>query len=163
MLRFRNRWCKNQLTQAAHRKVTGMEKLHDAFSPELDYTVEEGKAEVDGKAVLAKVKGEFFFPGGISRNQRYYPKSLWDKVLANEELREKVGNKTLFGTISHTQPIDDTAMLEGKISHIVTKLGIDGKGKGIGEALLLDTDAGRVLNTFFRAGSKMFVSSRADG
>ena len=140
-----------------------MELLHDAFSPELDYSIEEVKGEVDGKAILGKVKGEFFFPGGISRNQRYYTKSLWDKALANEELQEKVGNRTLFGTISHDQPIDDKAMLDGKISHIVTKLEIDGKGKGIGEALLLDTDAGRILNTFFRAGSKMFVSSRADG
>lgn len=140
-----------------------MEKLHDAFSPELDYSIEEAKGEVDGKSILAKVKGEFFFPGGISRNQRYYSKGLWEKTLANEDLKEKVGNRTLFGTISHDQPIDDKAMLDGKISHIVTSLSVDGKGKGIGEALLLDTDAGRILNTFFRAGSKMFVSSRADG
>lgn len=134
----------------------------DVIAPELDFSIEEGKGDVDGKHVLAKVKGEFFFPGGVSRNNRFYPKSLWEKVLADEDVQDRIGTRRMFGTISHDQKIDDTAMLEGKLSHVVTNLKIE-NGKGIGEALILNTPAGRIANTMFRAGSKMFVSSRADG
>lgn len=134
----------------------------DIFEPEINFVLEEAQGDVDGKHVLGKIKGCFFVPNGISRNNRFYPKDLWEKVLGNVEVKKKLLERRMFGTISHSQAIDDTALLEGKISHIVTSLGIV-NGQGIGEALILDTPAGRVLNTFLRAGSKLFVSSRANG
>lgn len=134
----------------------------DIFEPNINFTLEEANGEVDGKHVLGKIKGCFFVPNGISRNNRFYPKDLWEKVLSNTDVKKKLLERRMFGTISHSQAIDDTALLEGKISHIVTNLGIV-NGQGIGEALILDTPAGRVLNTFLRAGSKLFVSSRANG
>ena len=134
----------------------------DIFEPNINFTLEEANGDVDGKHVLGKIKGCFFVPNGISRNNRYYPKELWEKVLSNNEVKKRMSDRRMFGTISHSQAIDDTALLEGKISHIVTNLSIN-NGQGIGEALILDTPAGRVLNTFLRAGSKLFVSSRANG
>lgn len=125
--------------------------------------VEEVDSDVDGSHVLAKVKGEFFVPDGVSRNGRFYPKSLWENVLGDDRVKSYLENRRMFGTISHEQSLDDQALLEGKLSHIVTNLNINENNKGIGEILILDTPAGRILNTIFRAGGKLFVSSRARG
>ena len=138
-----------------------MEHLVDIFQPEISFVVEEASGEVDGKHILAKVRGQFFVPEGVSRNKRYYPRSLWERVIG--KVRDKLQNRVMFGTIGHEQNIGDTALLEGKVSHVVTDLYIDDKGRGIGEALILNTPAGRILNTLLRAGSKLFVSSRAEG
>jgi hypothetical protein len=137
-------------------------KVQGIFSPTINYEVLEASGEVDGKAVLAKVRGEFFFPDGTSRNNRHYPKPVWEKTLADENVRERLMNKRMFGTISHDQALDDQALLDGKVSHIVTALRIE-NGKGMGEAIIINTPAGRILDTVMRAGAKMFVSSRASG
>jgi hypothetical protein len=134
----------------------------DLFEPDLAFSIEEAEGSVDGRSVLGKIKGTFFVPDGISRNKRFYPKSLWEKVCTNPEIRKKLTEKRMLGTIGHHQDINDQAILDGKISHIVTNLEIQ-NGQGIGEALILDTPAGKVLNTLLRAGCKLFVSSRADG
>lgn len=140
-----------------------MEFKQDIFEPDVHFTLEEASGEADGQSVLAKVRGVFFVPDGTSRNRRFYPKSLWEKALNKKEIKEKLSSKRMFGTIGHDQVINDNAILEGKISHIVTNLTIDNNGQGIGEALILDTPAGRGLNTLLKAGSKLFVSSRALG
>lgn len=125
--------------------------------------ISEADSGSAGNHALAKVKGVFFVPDGTSRNKRFYPKSLWEKTLSRKEVQEKISAKRMLGTIGHDQVINDTAILEGKVSHIVTKLYIDEKGQGMGEAEILDTPAGRALNTLLKAGSKLFVSSRAMG
>ena len=125
--------------------------------------LESASGDLHGQGVLGKVKGQFFVPDGTSRNKRFYSRSLWEKQLKSSELQKRIKDRRMFGTISHEQPIDDKALLEGKISHIVTNLWIDEQGRGMGEALILDTDAGRILNTVLRAGGKLFVSSRATG
>lgn len=140
-----------------------MQFKSDIFEPDVKFVLEEGESEVNGQSILAKVSGVFFVPDGTSRNKRYYPKSLWEKALGKPEIKEKLASRRMLGTIGHDQLINDMAILEGKVSHIVTSLKIDENGKGIGEALILDTKAGKVLNTLLRAGSKLFVSSRATG
>lgn len=134
----------------------------DLFESDLAVS-EASSADAAGQAVLGKIKGQFFVPNGVSRNKRYYPKSLWEKQLSKPELKRRISEKRMFGTISHDQPLDDKALLDGKVSHIITSLWIDDAGRGMGEAIILNTDAGRVLNTVLRAGGKLFVSSRATG
>jgi len=134
----------------------------DIFEPNLKFEVEEASGDVDGKHILAKVKGSFFVPNGVSRNNRFYSEGLWKKVVSNPSIIKKLTERRMFGSIGHNQKLGDDALLEGKTSHIVTGLNIV-NGQGIGEALILNTPAGRILNTILRAGSKMFVSSRADG
>jgi len=134
----------------------------DLWDPELTFSVEEANGEVDGTNVLARVKGNFFVPNGISRNNRFYPKELWEKVCTDPRIKQQFMDRRMYGTIGHNQKIDDDAIRDGKISHVIVNLSVAGE-KGIGEALVLDTPAGRILNTFLRAGSKLFVSSRADG
>jgi hypothetical protein len=138
------------------------EKLIDVIEPEMSFQIEES-SDVDGEHVLAKVKGVFFCPNGKSRNNRYYPKTLWEKALGDASVQQKLESKTMFGTVGHETELNDKAIQEGRISHIVTNAFIDKDGKGIGEALILNTPAGRVLNTIMRAGSQVYVSSRAEG
>jgi len=135
----------------------------DLFEPKNAFKIEEKKSDVDGQSVLAKVSGTFFVPGGVSRNNRYYPPELWEKVLGDDGIKSRLSDKRMIGTISHEQSLNDQALLDGKISHIITNLEVRGDQDGFGEALILDTPAGRILNTMFRAGAKLFVSSRANG
>ena len=131
-------------------------------SERVRFDIVESASEVDGVHVLSKVRGVFFVPDGKSRNGRYYPKELWENVVNDPEVKSKLKSKAMYGTVGHSQKIDDQAVLEGKVSHMVTSLSIE-KGKGIGEALILNTEAGRNLNTILQAGGSMFVSTRADG
>jgi hypothetical protein len=136
----------------------------DFFESNLSVEEAADSSTVGGVAVLGKLKGQFFVPNGTSRNNRFYAKSLWEKQLSKPELKKRLRERRMFGTISHDQALDDKALLDGKISHIVTELYIDPQtGKGMGEAIILNTAAGQILNTVLRAGGKLFVSSRATG
>jgi len=53
-----------------------MNQIAGVFEPSQRIMIDEaaeGTKDVDGKHVLAKVRGEFFFPGGVSRNNRSIP------------------------------------------------------------------------------------------
>lgn len=136
----------------------------DVFTSEGNFKVEEASGSVDGMHVLAKVSGPFFVPEGTSRNKRFYSKQLWEKCLSRPDVKSRLSEKRMFGTIGHDEPIDDKALREGKLSHIMTGLAVEQNGvPGYGECLVLNTPAGRILNTFLRAGAKLYTSSRALG
>lgn len=138
------------------------EPICDVFEP-VQFVIEESNDTVDGQHVLGKLRGEFFVPNGISRNKRFYGKNVWERQLQNEDVKTKLTERRMYGTVGHKIPITDESLAEGKLSHITTVLGIDSNGKGMGEALILGTPVGRILNTVLRAGSKLYVSSRANG
>jgi len=126
--------------------------------------IEEGKeSPVDGTHIIGRIVGECFFPNKTSRNNRYYSRDLWEAVLKDEELVERLNNRSVYGTVGHEQPVDDKAILEGKISHIVSKLWLDDKNCGMGEFLILGTPAGKNLYTILKAGGKIYFSTRAAG
>lgn len=127
------------------------------------FDVTESNETVNGQTVLAKVKGVFFVPEGISRNNRYYSRGLWEKALSTPSVTEKMNRGLMFGTIGHDVEINDKALREGIVSHIVKKAYIDESGQGIGEAYVLNTPAGQILNNLLRAGCQLYVSSRANG
>lgn len=136
---------------------------NDVFSGNVAFSISEA-AETDAKdGILCRIKGDFFFPDGFSRNKRFYPKELWEKALSATRIQKKLTERNLYGTISHEQEINDKAFLDGKISHYVSKLEITNEGKGYGEICVLDTPAGKILNTLARAGSKLYVSTRGHG
>ena len=137
--------------------------IRDLFDPEIRFSIlEAAPGEVDGVHVLAKVKGEFFFPDGKSRNKRFYPKKAWENVIADPATQSRLQRRLMFGTIGHDQELNDKAVREGMISHFMSKIYIE-DGKGIGEAFIMNTPVGQILNTMMRAGSQLSVSSRADG
>ena len=142
-----------------------LENLNDIIEPEKAFVFDEAKKGdvVDGQHVLARVKGQFFVPDGQSRNGRFYPKSLWERIISDPSIKRRLAKKIMFGTIGHDGELSEKAIREGMISHIVIDIGIDENNKGMGEALILNTPAGRILNVVLRAGSELAVSSRANG
>jgi hypothetical protein len=139
-------------------------KLRDSIDPSIKFSISEGENSiVDGEHVLAEIEGEFFVPNGKSRNGRFYPESLWKKVIENKDIKKRLDDRLMFGTVGHDFDLGDAAIREGMVSHVMTEIYIDEKGKGKGKALILGTPAGKILNTVIRAGSKLAVSSRANG
>lgn len=136
-------------------------KIIDVIQPNIQFSITEA-SEVDGQHVLAKVKGEFFVPDGESRNKRFYPLALWQKIIESSSVKQKLKDKLMFGTVGHDGEIGDKGVREGLISHVMTNIMIE-NGKGIGEAIILNTPTGRILNTLLRAGCNLRVSSRANG
>ncbi|NLR15293.1 hypothetical protein F9Y84_11505 [Pseudoalteromonas peptidolytica] len=119
-------------------------------------------SQVDGVGILARVVGPFFLVDGTSRNGRFYTRELWRTAI--ERSQAKISSGTMLGTIGHTQALDDQALLEGRASHRISKLWIDEKNSiGMGEILVLNTPAGRVLNAYLRGGVQFPVSSRGYG
>lgn len=139
--------------------------LIDTISPEIKFSLLEdaGDSEVDGVHVLAKVRGQFFVPDGKSRNGRFYSRKLWENVIGNPAVQTKIKKKLMFGTVGHDAMLGDKAVREGVVSHFMHHIEIDESNKGIGEAWVLNTPVGRILNTVLRAGSELYVSSRANG
>lgn len=143
----------NDIIQPTPQVGTGLTLINEANDP-----------DVDGEYVIGKVRGPFFFPNGISRNKRLYKDPLWENQLKSEHIKEKLASRTMYGTIGHSTELSEDTMKKGEFSHIISDLYIDPRTKvGIGEALILNTPAGRVLRTVLGAKSKLFVSSRADG
>lgn len=129
-----------------------------------DYLSEGIKSEVDGKIILGKIVGPAFFGDGISRNQRFYPRAVWEKQLSKPEIKERLANRTMLGCIGHDDGcVTENDISQGKISHIVTKMVLQENNQGIAEMLILNTQAGRNLYTLMKAGSKLKVSTRAQG
>lgn len=139
--------------------------MYDIIDPELKFVFEEDSSGVvDGVNVLGKVRGQFFVPNGISRNNRFYSKALWEKALAREDVQEKMKSNLMFGSIGHDALINDKGIRDGMVSHYISEAYIDAAtGKGMGVAYILNTPTGKILNTLLRAKCKMRVSSRADG
>lgn len=118
-----------------------------------------------GFQVLGRLIGPHFVPDGTSRNQRFYPKSLWEKVIKNPSTQAKLERKLMFGTIGHADNFDvEKFAREGLLSHMTVKVWIDeDTGLGMCEDWILDTPAGRNLLAFCKAGCRFYTSSRAAG
>lgn len=134
-------------------------------SSQRELLTEEDQKVVDGKYIIGRVVGPMFVPDGASRNDRWYPKELWEKVINDPAVKTKLAERLVFGSIGHDdQPFTDEDLRKGLASHITTKLWIDETtGLGMGESLILGTPTGQILLTALKAGSKLHVSSRAFG
>lgn len=122
---------------------------------------------VDMPKVLGKMRGTFFCPDRISRNDRYYSENLWIKQLGRADVQRSLVDG-MTGTLLH--PTDQKMSHPMYASHVVKKLWIDEQKNGIGEAYILDTPVGRIIDTFQKAKDEngnnlmnLYVSSRAWG
>jgi len=122
-----------------------------------DYNLVE-KAKRDG--VLMTLEGVFQRADTENANKRIYPSSLWQKILSDEEINERISNRTMLGELDH--PTSGATSLT-RASHVVTghKLLPNGEVRGVLE--ILDTPAGKIAETMIRAGVWLGVSSRGDG
>lgn len=119
---------------------------------------------IDGVNIIGMVEGQFFQPDGMSRNKRWYPRSLWENVLASADVKNRLLNHTMFGEIGHSDgPVTDNTLRSGDASHIIADLWIDEKGRGMGRAYILGTETGRRLKIYLGAKAKLKVSTRGEG
>lgn len=117
----------------------------------------EGQGLPDG--VLARVQTPVASMDSISLNRRFYSKACFEKALKDAEPR--IGR--MFGTIGHDIEMNEKAIASGDISHKVVSLKPNRDGVIIAEMHIVDTPAGRNLNTLMRQGLQIGVSTRAYG
>ena len=121
-------------------------------------------SRVDGKYIIGMIEGQFFQPDGMSRNKRWYPRSLWEKALNSSDVKNRLLTSTMFGEIGHSDgPVEDMTLRNGCASHFIDDLWIDDKGRGMGRVYILNTPTGNLLKTYLGAGCKLKVSTRGEG
>lgn len=115
----------------------------------------------------SKREGVLLTVGGISQkadtknaNGRVYPLSVWQEVLQRDDVKQRLEDRQMVGAFGH--PKDGITDPE-KISHVVTKQELRSNNEVYGEVDVLDTPSGRIVDSLFRAGVKVGISSRGDG
>ena len=134
--------------------MTNTVKLISEEIQDVEYICEE---KDNGKKNY-KIKGVFMQADIKNRNGRVYPY----EILENEVKRynkDYVGQNRAFGELGH--PEGPTVNLE-RASHMITSLIPDGKNF-IGEAKILNTPMGNIVQSLMDEGAKLGVSSRGMG
>jgi len=122
---------------------------------------EEVQREKLPEGVLCRVTYPICNIGERNANKRVYEKAVWDRVLGEEDLQEKIKNRALFGHAEH--PEQTQSNLE-KTSHVIFGMWIDEKDNKVYQKIdVLDTSMGRIVDTLLRAGCQVGVSTRAEG
>lgn len=121
----------------------------------------ESKEDKKRPGVLKTVEGVFAEVNEKNRNGRRYSRKLWDNVLKGDYVKEMLNNRTLFGEAEH--PSDRSEISLPNVSHVITDLKLTPEGKVMGKADILDTPAGKILNTLIEYGANIGISSRGMG
>lgn len=133
--------------------------VEEIKNPEITILEEDRSKLPEG--VLLRVKGQFGITEHDNLNRRTYENALWKNVLGKQEIVEKLQTRSLLGEADHPKELETSLT---RVSHAVSKLWLDeNSNRLMGEADILDTPSGRILNTLFRYGSKIGVSSRGQG
>lgn len=109
----------------------------------------------DGNRV--KVKGIFQRADTPNKNGRVYTRDLWEDILKRDEVKGMLEGRNMLGELDHPD-VTETSLKN--VSHIVTKLELNSKNEVIGEAEILDTPNGMILQKLIEAGVKVGISSR---
>ena len=104
-----------------------------------------------------KVRGIFSEADSKNGNGRVYPEGLLMREV--NKLGPMMQERRLCGELDH--PNDEVVHL-ANVSHIITNLKMEGK-RLMGEAEILDTPSGRILQELIKANVRVGVSSRATG
>jgi len=106
-----------------------------------------------------KVVGTFQVAEVKNANGRIYPKKLWERVINDPGVQQKIKNRELYGELDH--PDDGQTKLK-RVSHVITELRMDGN-QIIGVAEILPTPHGQILSGLFDAKTSPGISSRGKG
>ena len=131
-----------------------MKLISEHFSDDVEYITE---ATEDGKKNF-KLKGIFMQAEIKNRNGRVYPMEVLEKEVRRYN-KEQIKENRAFGELGH--PEGPTINLE-RASHMITALYPDGKNF-IGEAKILSTPMGKIVENLMEDGAKLGVSSRGMG
>jgi hypothetical protein len=111
----------------------------------------------EGKTGPLKIRGIFQRADEANNNQRIYPQRVLESQV--RALNEAIKERRLVGELDH--PTYDMVKLSNA-SHLITGLRLEGK-EVIGEAEILPTPAGKVVEGLIRGGVKIGISSRGMG
>ena len=129
-------------------------KLISEAVEEVEYITEE--KENGGKNY--KIRGIFMQADIKNRNGRIYPMEVLEEEVKKYN-KNFIEQKRAFGELGH--PDGPTVNLE-RVSHMITSLKPDGKNF-IGEAKIMDTPMGKIVQNLMDEGAKLGVSSRGMG
>jgi len=129
-------------------------KLISEHIEDVEYITEQK----DNGEKTYKIKGVFMQSEVKNRNGRVYPFPVLEKEV-NRYNKDYVNENRAFGELGH--PDGPTVNLE-RASHMITSLKPEGKNF-IGEAKILKTPMGRIVENLMDAGGKLGVSSRGMG
>ena len=123
---------------------------------EFQYTLEE--LNEDGVPKKFKLKGPFQKADTPNGNKRFYPRAVLESALSS--VKESVDTGKMLGELDH--PADAKIHLD-KVSHIITMLEMRPSGEVYGEAEVLNTPSGRILESLLKSKVKLGISSRGFG
>ena len=129
-------------------------KLISEHIEDVEYITEEK----DNGEKTYKIKGVFMQSEVKNRNGRVYPFPVLEKEVTRYN-KDYVNENRAFGELGH--PDGPTVNLQ-RASHMITSLKPEGKNF-IGEAKILKTPMGRIVENLMDAGGKLGVSSRGMG
>lgn len=105
--------------------------------------------------------------GMLNQNDRMYERDVFEKVIADTSITEKMESRTLFGQAEHPEKTQSDLQLT---SHIITKTFFGDVNEGgkqfervFQEIDVFDTPCGRIINTLIMAGCQVGMSTRAEG
>lgn len=113
---------------------------------------------IEGKPFI--VAGRFQMADVLNGNGRVYPRAIWERVLANEKLKEALSHRRVLGEMDH--PESGKTSLRNA-SHVITKIELRPNGEIYGEAEIFDNSDGKRLQEYFRRGIEVGISSRGSG
>lgn len=123
---------------------------------ELNYTLSE--LNEDGKPKKLKITGTFGKYDEENGNKRKYPKLVLENAIKG--ILPMVNERRMMGELDH--PPDAKVHLE-KVSHLITKLEVRDNGEIYGEAEVLPTASGKILESLLKSNVKLGISSRGFG
>ena len=129
-------------------------KLISEHIEDVEYITEEK----DNGEKTYKIKGVFMQSEVKNRNGRVYPFEVLEKEV-NRYNKDYVNENRAFGELGH--PDGPTVNLD-RASHMITSLKPEGKNF-VGQATILKTPMGRIVENLMDAGGKLGVSSRGMG
>ncbi len=124
------------------------------------YKILEDNVVEDGRPTgRMRVRGIFQRADTKNANGRIYSASLWERVLSDNRTTDMLQRKRMMGEVEH--PERGVTNLN-RVSHVVTRLDREGNDI-IGEAEVLNTPSGQIIQELFRAGCEVGISSRGRG
>ena len=129
--------------------------ISEHIDHDTNYLIEQD--EKSGKKNY-KIKGIFMQADIKNRNGRIYPMEVLQKEVQRYN-KDQIKENRAYGELGH--PEGPTINLE-RASHMITSLVPDGKNF-IGEAKILSTPMGKIVENLLSDGAKLGVSSRGMG
>jgi hypothetical protein len=115
-------------------------------------------AESAGDKKKYFIRGVFARSEIVNENKRYYSRRVLEKAL-NESM-ESCKNGSMVGELDH--PASPKINVE-RISHKINNIRMDKDGQIVGEAEVLDTPHGMILQKLYEGNVRLGISSRGFG